>query len=280
MNSDFSRTSPLLLRLPPPLAQMISGYTPRRIHIGQSAAKVFRLDAENKDSLYLKIAPRTTAHSLLREKTRLEWLVNRLPAPEILSFAEDENTDYLLLSAISGVDASDDSLKTDIPRIIEQSVEGLKMIHALPIENCPFDERIDYKIELAKKLMENNLVDEDDFDESRRGRTAEDLFRELIENKPAVEDLVFTHGDYCTPNIIFEKGRLKGFVDWGNAGVADRYQDIALLTRSVVHNFGSEYEPSVFKIYGVDPDRKKIYFYRLLDEFLLLEKFVRRSSRK
>ena len=259
---------------------MISGYTPRRIHIGQSAAKVFRLDAENKDSLYLKIAPRTTAHSLLREKTRLEWLVNRLPAPEILSFAEDENTDYLLLSAISGVDASDDSLKTDIPRIIEQSVEGLKMIHALPIENCPFDERIDYKIELAKKLMENNLVDEDDFDESRRGRTAEDLFRELIENKPAVEDLVFTHGDYCTPNIIFEKGRLKGFVDWGNAGVADRYQDIALLTRSVVHNFGSEYEPSVFKIYGVDPDRKKIYFYRLLDEFLLLEKFVRRSSRK
>lgn len=262
MNHELAQKS-----LPPRLAQMISGYKRHQNHAGFSPAKVFRLSAENKETLYLKTSPRTTAHSLWREKTKLEWLKNRLPVPEVRLFAESENTDYLLISAISGVDASDDSLKNDIPQLIGQLVEGLKMIHALPIENCPFDERNERKIELAAKLVENNLVDEDDFDEIRQGRTAESLFRELIENQPAAEDLVFTHGDYCVPNIILKNRRLSGFVDLGNSGVADRHQDIALLTRSVRHNFGAEYEQSVFEIYGIEPDPQKIYFYRLLDEF-------------
>jgi aminoglycoside phosphotransferase len=116
-------------------------------------------------------------------------------------------------------------------------------------------------------MLKNGLVDEDDFDEIRRGRTAADLFQELIAAKPAAEDLVFTHGDYCLPNIILENRKLSGFVDWGNAGVADRFQDLALLTRSVIDNFGAEYEKTVFDVYGIAPDRKKIHFYRLLDEF-------------
>jgi len=264
MDSDLSQKS-----LPPQLARVVSGYRRREIHVGQSGARVFRLEAENKDSLYLKIARRAAfPYSLRQEKTKLEWLKNRLPVPEVLSFADDEKTDYLLLSAIPGMDASDDAQKTDVPRIIEQLIFGLKMIHALPVENCPFDERIEHKIRLADKMLKDKLVDENDFDEIRRGRTAASLFRELIETEPDGEDAVFTHGDYCAPNIIFENGRLSGFVDWANAGVADRYQDIALLTRSVIYNFGEEYEKIVFEAYGInEPDWKKIHFYRLLDEF-------------
>jgi aminoglycoside phosphotransferase len=262
MNPEFPQIS-----LPAPLARLISGYTWRQNQTGFSPSKVFRLDAENKDSLYLKIAPRTPAHSLLREKMKLEWLAGRLPAPEVLFFAAAADTDYLLLSAISGTDAGDASLKTGIPQIIEQLTNGLKTIHAVPIEDCPFDERNDRKIELARRLVAAKLVDEDDFDEINQGKTAADLFRELIENKPAAEDAVFTHGDYCFPNVIFENRRLRGFVDWGNAGIADRYQDLALLTRSVKHNFGAEYEQIVFEIYVIAPDWAKIRFFRLLDEF-------------
>jgi len=61
--------------------------------------------------------------------------------------------------------------------------------------------------------------------------------------------------------------RLNGVIDWENAGIADRYQDIALLTRSVWYNFGENWGKTVFEIYGIEPDWEKIDFYRLLDEF-------------
>ncbi len=253
--------------LPTNLAQAVSGYAWRQIHLGLSPSKVFRLDAPDKNSLYLKTSTRIPGFSLLQEKMKLDWLENRLPVPKILLFCETENTDYLLLSEISGTPANDDFSKKDIPLIIEQLVSGLKTIHALSIEDCPFDEQLDYKIELVKERMLKGLVEETDFDEERQGKAAEDLFQELIKTKPANEDLVFTHGDYCVPNVILKDGELSGFVDWGNAGVADRYQDLALLTRSILDNFGENWTENVFEIYGIEPDLQKLHFYRLLDEF-------------
>jgi aminoglycoside phosphotransferase len=261
------KIEPLRKTLPPLLAEAVSGYAFRQIHIGLSPSKVFRLEAANKNSLYLKTSPRVPGFSLLQEKLKLKWLENRLSVPKVLQFAEDKNTDYLLLSEISGRPANDDCLKKDVSRVIEQLASGLKTIHSLPIEGCPFDTRLDSAIELARERMVKGLVEEKDFDEERQGRIAEDIFQELIAAKPTDEDLTFTHGDYCVPNVILKNGKLNGFVDWGNAGVADKYQDLALLSRSVSYNFGEEWEESVFEIYGIEPDCEKIYFYRLLDEF-------------
>lgn len=253
--------------LPLDLARAVSGYAWRQIHLGLSPSDVFRLEAANKKSFYLKIAARQPGFSLLREKNILDWLKNRLPVPEVLLFAETERADYLLLSEIDGAPASDDSLRKDARRIVEQLTNALKNIHALSIADCPFDQRLERKIERARQRMLNGLVDEADFDEERQGRPVEELFGELIATRPTNEDLVFTHGDYCAPNVIFKNGRPSGFVDLGNAGIADRFQDLALLSRSVGYNFGDEWEESVFEIYGVEPDRKKINFYKLLDEF-------------
>jgi len=253
--------------LPSNLAELISDYAFQQIHIGFSPSKVFRLEAANKNSLYLKTSPRVPGFSLLQEKRKLEWLDNQLPVPKVLQFAEDENADFLLLSEISGLPASDDSLKKDVSRVIEQLAAGLKTIHSLSTADCPFNARLDFAIELGRERVIKGLVEQENFDEERQGRTPEDIFRELLATKPMNEDLVFTHGDYCFPNVILKDGNLNGFVDWGNAGVADRYQDLALLTRSVRYNFGEDWEENVFEIYGIEPDWKKIHFYRLLDEF-------------
>ena len=75
------------------------------------------------------------------------------------------------------------------------------MIHSIPVDQCPFDGTLANDIEAARFNVVNGLVDEDDFDDVRQGRSAEDLFRELLINRPAEEDLVFTHGDYCLPNM-------------------------------------------------------------------------------
>jgi aminoglycoside phosphotransferase len=96
------KTEILQMTLPSDVSRFVSEYQPRQIHMGLSNAQVFRLEAENKKTLYLKIAERSFANSLLPEIQRLDWLKNRLPVPEALLFAGDETSDYLLLSEISG----------------------------------------------------------------------------------------------------------------------------------------------------------------------------------
>lgn len=253
--------------LPESLARELSDYRWREIFVGRSTSKVFRLESSIEDTVYLKISPGDSLPSLREEKKRLQWLDGKLPVPRSLLFAAGETENFHILSEISGVEASSDFFSGRKREIIEQSAIGLKMFHNLSIENCPFDARLDYKIRAAKERMLKGLVDEEDFDDERSGRRAEDLFEELLASRPPEEDLVFTHGDYCLPNIIIENGKLSGFVDLGSAGVADKYQDIALLTRSVAHNFGECWTESVFELYGVEPDWKKIEFYKLLDEF-------------
>jgi aminoglycoside phosphotransferase len=84
---------------------------------------------------------------------------------------------------------------------------------------------------------------------------------------------VFTHGDYCLPNVVLlEDGaggfKISGFVDCVNAGIADRYQDLALCARSVAYNLGTEWVQPLFARYGLDRvDESKLAYYQLLDEF-------------
>ena len=41
---------------------------------------------------------------------------------------------------------------------------------------------------------------------------------DLLRKRHDEEDLVFTHGDYCLPNVIIDGEEVAGFVDWGRAG--------------------------------------------------------------
>jgi aminoglycoside phosphotransferase len=255
-----------MLKLPAALVEAISGYKRRRNHTGMSASRVYRLERASGENLYLKITARP--HSELREeKLVLEWLGGKLLVPKVIMFESDAKRDYLLISEIEGVPASDECFHAAPQKTIEQLAKAMKAIHALPIVNCPFDATLDVKIELARRNVELKLVDESDFDEERQGRTAVDLFRELVATKPKHEDLVFTHGDFCLPNIILKNGRVSGFIDLGRAGIADRYQDIALLYRSVKYNFGAKWQPFLFETLEIEPDFEKIEFYTLLDEF-------------
>jgi aminoglycoside phosphotransferase len=248
------------------LSETLRGYVWQQDFTGFSSSQIFHLKSDVEENLYLKIAPRIDSE-LEREKQRLGWLAGKLPVPEVRLFVQDEERDYLLISEVKGAGAHEDLWKENVPQAIKLLVAGVKLIHSLPIADCPFDETLEVKIEQARRRMELGLVDESDFDDERRGRTAEDLFRELIAAKPLSEDLVFTHGDYCLPNVVFNDWQIGGFIDWGRAGVADRYQDVALLARSVCYNFGEQWTPYLFECLEIEPHWERIEFYKLLDEF-------------
>jgi aminoglycoside 3'-phosphotransferase-1 len=115
--------------------------------------------------------------------------------------------------------------------------------------------------------MNDGLVDADDFDDERKGLSAEQVWKEMHALLPLSSDPVVTHGDFSLDNLIFDKGELAGCIDVGRVGIADRYQDLAILWNCL-----GEFSPSLQKRflqkYGMTyPDMNKLQFHLMLDEF-------------
>jgi kanamycin kinase/aminoglycoside 3'-phosphotransferase-3 len=156
---------------------------------------------------------------------------------------------------------------------------GLKQLWHIDISNCPCSNRISEKLRQAKYNIDRGLVDKDNFNpetfSSEGIKDVYDLYEFLDRNRPQ-EDIVFSHGDFCLPNVIISGLVATGFLDWGNGGTADRWQDIALCVRSLRHNYikfakhgENEYEKhkeQLFQALEIEPDEAKIRYYILLDE--------------
>ncbi len=255
------------LELPENFRPLVAGYDWNRDTLGQSDSSIFLLQAPDRPMLVLKVEAASPFGEYVDEAARLDWLASQgMPCPRVIARAFETETNWLLLRAVEGTDLAS---TTRPPRDrIAILADALKRLHALDVAGCPFDHRIERRIALASARTEAGLVDEDDFDETRIGRTATDLFAELQARLPSPDTLVVTHGDACLPNIIEKDGRFSGFIDCSRLGVADRYQDIALACRSITHNLGEEWVEPFLAAYGIDtddPDKRD--FYCLLDEF-------------
>jgi len=185
----------------------------------------------------------------------------------VIARESDGEHNWLLISALPGSDLASASALTPLARV-ELLATALRDLHRLPIASCPFDHRREKRLPVAKARMEAGIVDEEDFDAARLGKSAAELFAELESLKPGDEDLVVSHGDACLPNFIASDGRFAGYIDCSRLGVADRYQDIALACRSIADNFGAALLQPFLARYGMSaPDPARLYYYQLLDEF-------------
>lgn len=164
-------------------------------------------------------------------------------------------------------------------KLVIALAKALKMLWEIPIHKVPFDARLAQKLQAAEYNVTNDLCDMLDAEEGTYGEEGFSYPTELLACLKAhqpEEDLVFSHGDFCLPNIFLDQGEISGFIDLGRGGVADRYQDIALCYRSLMHNFDGRYnggipysnfDPnSLFEALNITPDWEKIHYYILLDE--------------
>lgn len=257
-----------MIDLPHDLHRLIGAADWREIEVGHSGTTVYQIERAH-DTLYLKVASGYQVCELDEEVDRLRWLRGRLSVPQVLYAGDADNRRYLLMTAAPGLTAIDPDLTLAPETITRLLAEGMKAMHTLDITDCPYDHRLDQRLLLARGRMMQGLVDEMDFDSDRQGRTANAVYADLLATRPANEDLVFTHGDYCLPNILIDpqQQRISGFIDLGRAGMADRHQDIALCARSLAYNLGASWIPLLFDTYDrehIDP--AKIDFYRMLDE--------------
>lgn len=257
--------------LPAALQNIIGGRAYQPDSTGLSGASVLCFD-----DMVLKIEKNLTAFR--HETAMMAWLADKLPVPKILYAEITEGLGYLLMSRIPGKMACDEAILQDTDKLVLLLAQALAMLQAVDTANCPCDASLDRKLQEAALRVQQNLCSTDDAEPGTYGpggfETPTALLNWLQENRP-MEDPVFSHGDFCLPNLFMKSGMVSGFIDLGRSGIADRYQDIALCYRSLLHNFDGTYggEPiagfdpdSLFAPLGITPDRDRIRYYILLDE--------------
>ena len=203
----------------------------------------------------------------------LLWLEGKLPCPRVIAFARENGFNYLLMTRLQGKMAC----RCDFPEeeVSRMLAEGLRMLWKTDISDCPV--RRDWSSKLAEAEMKvksgalqgvaPNNTEFPDF---------ESQLVYLRECKPK-EEFVFSHGDYCLPNVFLSQEGVCGFLDLGRAGIADIYEDIYMCLWSMRYNFvtlgGMKEERFLkckeifFHALGMKEDFEKLRLYALMDEF-------------
>lgn len=255
--------------LPPSLAARLDGARWRRNLVGEAGATVYRLTRDDGPDLYLKHGRGPAAAALVDELARLRWLASQMPVGAPVHFECSDNQAWLLTRAVPGRTAWEwlRHAPSRAPDIVAALAQALVRLHALPAALCPFQSPLELRLALAHARLAAGLIDADDFDDARRGWTPQDVWDALQRLRPRRVDAVVTHGDYSLDNLLLDDElRVTGLIDVGRLGVADRYQDLAILW-NCLGEFGAAAQRALFDAYGIArPDRRRLDFYLCLDE--------------
>lgn len=264
MNSSMNK------KIPESLKQYLKDRPFHIDEIGQSGSTVIVFD-----DMVLKIEKQCEEAD--NERRMMQWLSGRLPIPTVIGAETVDGMNYLLMSKMQGQMSCEEAYMNHPDELVTALAEGLKLLWAVDISECPYQSNLDNKLRLAACNVEHGLVDVDNVEPETFGehgfKSPAHLLEWLIGHKPH-EELVLSHGDFCLPNVFLKDGKISGFIDLGRCGAADRWQDIALCYRSLSHNFRGDYGGKVyngdadllFEKLGIEPDSEKLRYYILLDE--------------
>lgn len=178
------------------------------------------------------------------EAGRLRWAHRFVVVPRVLDVGRGDDGAWLLTEEIPGASAIDPRWR-ERPRAAARAIgEGLRRLHdGAPVADCPFT-----------------------WTPAARTAALPPDVRAAVEPPPPADRLVVCHGDACVPNtLLHDDGRFAAHVDLGELGVADRWSDLAVASRSVVRRFRDPHlATEFFAAYGVAPDPERIGYYRRL----------------
>ncbi len=262
-----------MIRIPDAVLQYLGEGEIAINHNGRSQDMVLFIqkDKTGKNG-YLKVSHN---QEILNEVKIYKALSSYNIVPEVIFFDKIDDAYYLYMSEVVGKVSYQCFEELGVEEVSRIYGESLRMLHGLEITSDIPRYLLNDRLYQAKENVELGRVDEADFQDENLGKSAKQLYEELLALTPNEEDLVVVHGDYCMPNVIIKDGCFSGFIDMGRGGVADRYQDIALGLRSLRYNLElisneekEKCEKAFLKGYGLDiVNEDKVSFYILLDEF-------------
>jgi aminoglycoside phosphotransferase len=254
-------------RIPPVALARLAGWQAQMVWANGLEVVTWQLSAAQGAVRYLKVARLGQEVPLGAERERMIWAAPQLPVPRVLDYGADATHEWLLTAGLEGVSAIDEGVLAAPRHAVPLLAQGLRRFHAVPVERCPFDSRVEAMLRMVGGRVGAGLVDpERDFQPEHQTLTAAAALTRLIQLRPKDEDLVVCHGDYCPPNVVLKDGQISGYVDLGQLGVADRWWDLAVATWAITWNFGPGWEDLFLTTYGVPRDPDKTAFYRLLHD--------------
>jgi len=260
-------TEPASPEPPAELAQLAPGWEPVLAYRLVPGLTTWRLTSPTGAVRFAKVDA-SGGHrfpSLLDEAERMVWAAPHLPVPRVLELAQLGAVSVLLTDALPGRDGTDPAWRHDRPGLVRALGRGLRAFHeAVDASSCPFRFERQRALEHVRRRIAADDVDPGGFHREHAHFTPAAALNRLEATAPATEDLVVCHGDYCPPNVLLTEGRVSGYVDLGELGVADRWWDVAVGAWSAGWNFGPEHEPLFYEGYRIAPDPARIGFYRLL----------------
>jgi kanamycin kinase len=192
---------------------------------------------------FLKWTPLGGGIDLRDEHARIRWAAGQHPVPVIIDLVEDAVGQLLVTRALPGAGAATDAWRARPREAVHAIADGLRALHRLPADECPF-------------VCEWAVGDSAAGDSAEGDTTAGDTWP---------QDRVVVQGDACVPNtVIGPDARFVGHVDLGALGVADRWADLAIASRSLDWNYGPGWQDEFFAAYGIERDEQRIQYYRAL----------------
>lgn len=204
---------------------------------GASGDLVHRVVLPSDKFCFLKVATGDRRKELRREHAVLSWLDGRAGAPLVEAYWEEDEESYLVTSGMSGRPVSEGITVRPVGPLLSELARSLREVHSLPIAACPFERNLGTTVAEAHRQAGEGAVDLTNLDMVRRGWSLDQLLSELDRSLPHTEERAFTHGDFSLTNVLLKEGRVTGVVDWGGAGLADPYRDVALLLRGLARNY-------------------------------------------
>lgn len=259
--------------LPIDLQYHLDNYTIETVIQGRIGDQILKLINREKVTLYLKMScSEITQNEMQKEAELLQWLKGKeIYVPTILNYSREHEVSYMLITEVAGQNAHivNDMLSKE--KVIELSAKGLKAIHSIDYTSIPrmYTHTLEDELHIICKDIEQKRVDEIAFQKACH-KTPTEAIEDLIDRRGIFNADIFTHGDYCLPNVLIDHRQKYGFIDWSQAGVGDSYRDIAPMLKSIKRNFGEGYEELFCGYYGIaknDIDYEKIDYYNLIDEF-------------
>lgn len=251
--------------LPTRIARRLLPGSVDEVEKGRTGNRLLRAKTLEGADAYLKVATGATASELRAESERLQWIGSRLPIPRVLDVVERAGWTYLLITALEGTPGHV-AAATAASEVVAAFATAMRDVHSLPVRDAPFRDVVQMELRESARRLTAGLIDEAAFEATVAASPAAVLL-ELGEAPPDADE-VFTHGDFCLPNLLVRGRTPTGIVDWALAGVADRHRDFMSAEGTLHRNIGAAAVQSFYDAYGaLEVDRDRVRWFWLLDQF-------------